>query len=207
LKDGDFKYEHKSFYPVLEGIKNKVLIVSKYTWKNELEGEVTCSYGNEKIEFDFYAPFYAHDFMKTEINTEIDVGLAGLAISIKQPQQEMKFKNGALYEIQLKEFLKNNHGKSASDMPDVVVRTAGATGLLPTNVNTVHYYCGVIAKIETINFDNQICAKILIRVTGSDDTNGIFINLYCIKSDEINDSLIEGADIEGMMYLMGYTNA
>jgi hypothetical protein len=79
----DNKNTAESFYPILEGIKNQVIIDTKFTWENTLEGEVEI-FRSDTINLFFFAPFYQNNFANLKNGARMEVYLAGLAFFVEK---------------------------------------------------------------------------------------------------------------------------
>jgi hypothetical protein len=193
----------ESFYPVLQGIKNKVIIDDKFTWKNKLEGEVEISRINQ-FNLSFFAPFYHQNFSNLKKGTKAEVYLSGLAFFAEKAVMQYEIEKGDMYEMALANFLRDNPQKTKRDFPFVTVRMDGATILFPTNQYSVYEYRGRIFDLEYVTFFGKKLAKTKVCLEKNDGENTLYINLYIAENNIRDCELKIGNDIQGVIWLMGY---
>jgi hypothetical protein len=196
-----------SFYPFMEGIPAKLVLTDKYTWENGMEGDVSGTFC-DSIEVPFFAPFYYSQFLNLEVGKEAAVFLAGLAYSVENDTgRTFEIKQGPLYEMQLKEFLKENPSKNANDYPATIVGMDGCATFLPQKYFAEIEYRGPILELsKTEMFDIMIFkAKICVaRVSEYGEYGDLIINLYMSEKVLNGYNPKVGDDIMGVMWLTGY---
>jgi hypothetical protein len=199
--------EVMSFYPFMEGISTKLILTDKYTWENEIEGEVSGTFC-DRIEIPFFAPFYYCQFLNLELGKEYTVFLAGLAYSVENDTgRTFEIKQGPLYEMQLKEFLKENPSKTENDYPATIVSMDGcATFIQQKYFAEIEYRGPILELTETNMFDIKIFkAKICVaRVSEYGECGDLIINLYMSEKVLNGYNPKVGDDIMGVMWLTGY---
>jgi hypothetical protein len=200
----DNKNTIESFYPVLEGIKNQIIINTKFTWENNLEGEVEI-FRDDNINLSFFAPFYQNNFANLTNGSKMEVYLSGLALFVEKAVMEYNIDKGGIYEIALRDFLKDNPQKTKKDFPYVTLHMDGAIILLPTDEYSVYEYRGRIFDLEYVAFLGHKLAKAKVSLEKRDDEYNIFINLYIAEKNIKDCELKIGNDIQGKIWLMGYT--
>jgi hypothetical protein len=193
----------ESFYPILEGIRNQVVINEKYTWENNLEGEVEI-YRDDKINLYFFAPFFHKNFGMLKKGSKAEVYLAGLAFFVEKAATEYDIKNGDLYEMALNNYLKDNPHKTRKDFPSVSINMDGSIILFPTDEYSVYEYRGKILDLEYVTFFGKNVAKTKIFLENSENENNLYINLY-FSGDNVRDCNINiGDNIQCKFWLIGY---
>ena len=195
----------EAFYPVLEGLKNQIIIEELFTWENNLEGEVEASCC-DKINLSFFAPFYKHNFSNMEKDAKVDVYLSGLAFSVEKAVMELEIEEGPLYEMALSNYLKDNPQKTKNDFPFVTVSMAGSVIFLPTDTCAVYEYRGIIHDLEHVTFLGKNIIKAKVPLIKNDDGYDVFINLYFFEGNVKDFDCKIGDDIQCVIWLTGYIN-
>jgi len=192
----------ESFYPVLEGIKNKITMGEKFIWENGLEGEVEIC-RKESMNLSFFAPFFKNNFSKIEKNSKIEVYLSGLAFFVEKAVMKYDIDKGEIYNHALHDFLKNNPKKTKKDFPFVTIHMDGTLMLFPTNTYSTYEYRGRILDLENVEFLGKKLAKTKVCLDKNNNFE-MYINLY-IAEQNIRDFKLEiGQDIQCVMWLTGY---
>jgi len=200
----DDKNTLESFYPVLKGIKNNITIESKYTWENDLEGEIELL-RKDSFNLSFFAPFYKNNFLNITKGSNIDVYLAGLAFFMEDAKMSYNVDKGDIYKMALNDFLKDNPKKTQEDFPFVTLHMDGAIMLFPTDSYSVYEYRGKILELDYLSFTNKKLAKIKVCIEKKEDEYKMFINLYVATKNLRNCELKIGKDIQCLFWLIGYT--
>jgi hypothetical protein len=193
----------ESFYPLVEGIKNDIVFYEKFTWENNLEGEVEIN-RDDRMNISFFAPFYKHDFSNTKKGMKEIVYLSALALSVEKPMMEFEVKEGQFYEMQLNEFLKNNPNKTKHDFPPLIMHMDGSIILFPTNDYSVYEYRGKILDLNYIDFFGKKIAKTKVCIEKTDSAETMYVNLYISENNIKNYELKVGNDLQAIIWLMGY---
>jgi hypothetical protein len=201
--------EVQSMYPFMEGTPTKLTITDKYTWENGIEGEILGEFC-DRIEIPFFAPFYYSQFLNIEIGKEYEIFLAGLAYSIENDSgRTFEFDSGAIYEMQLKEFLEKNPNKAKEDFPKVTASMAGCGMFFPQEYFAEISYRGPILSLTEAELFGVKIFKTEIRVakgisSNSGENSDLIISLYIPENllNGYNPKI--GDDIQGVMWLTGY---
>ena len=193
----------ESFYPVLKGIKNSIIIEKKYTWENDFEGEIELLRSNS-FNLSFFAPFYKNNFSNLSEGANIDVYLAGLAFFVEDAIMSYNVDKGDIYEMALNDFLKDNPKKTKKDFPFVELHMDDAIILFPTNSYSVYEYRGKILDLDYFTFLDKKIAKMKICLEKKEDEYKMFINLYVSIKNLRNCELKVGKDIQCLFWLTGY---
>jgi len=198
----------ESFFPVLEGIKNRCVITNKFCWANDIEGEIEIDLGDKGVaDFCFFAPFFRNNFGATLPRTEVDVYLAGLAYFVEKAPMEYEINRGGVYEHALKGFLEDNPQKTKTDFPFVTIHMDDAVMLFPTNIYSEYEYRGKILSLEYVDFCGKKIAKTKVCIQKDDDCEyKTFINLYIAESCVRDVELAVGIDIVGRVWMTGYVD-
>jgi len=199
----------KSIFPFFGGYKNSVVIHGKYSWGNDLEGEIEVmaegiTDGRENISF--FSPFFIQNFEDIDTGVKVDVYLAGLAYSI-EPVLDIQFKmdSGRYYEMELENFLAENPTKSKDDFPYVLCNTDGLVALFSTNYYSEFQYRGKILELNYEYFENKKFAKVKICILRDYGDDKLFIYIYILE-EKFNDYIPKiGDNIQGVVWLLGYT--
>jgi len=195
----------EAFYPVLEGVKNEIIIDEKFTWGNNLEGEIEASC-RDKINLSFFAPFYKHNFSNMEKGEKVDIYLSGLAFSVEKAIMELEIEEGPLYEMALRDFIKDNPQKTKNDFPFVPVRMDGAVILFPTDTCALYEYRGIIHDLEHVTFLGKNIIKAKAPLVKDDDGYDVFANLYFFEGNAKDCDFKIGDEIQCVIWLTGYIN-
>lgn len=194
----------ESFYPVLEGIKNSIVIGNKYTWENNLEGEIEII-REDNFNLSFFAPFYLNNFSDKKNGSDVEAYLSGLAFFVEEAMMNFEVDKGDMYEIALRNFLNDNPGKTKGDFPSVTLHMDGAIMLFPTHSYSVYEYRGKILDLGYVTFLNKKLAKLKVCIEKTDEKYNLFINLYVELNNVRNCELKIGKEIQCTFWLMGYT--
>ncbi|MDR0552162.1 MAG: GNAT family N-acetyltransferase [Spirochaetaceae bacterium] len=194
----------ESFFPLLEGLKNDVVLADRHPWKNKIEGEIEINIPGRE-NYSFFAPFYYNNFSNYAAGDKIEVYLAGLAYSAEQPVTELEINEGHFYTTQLKKFLRENTGKTKKDFPPLMIQMDNLIMFTPSKYYSEFEYFGKIIELEYINFMNKKFAKIKICILRIDDEDKMFINLYISPNLLQNYTPKIGGNIHGILWLTGYT--
>lgn len=192
-----------AFFPILEGIKNTVVFDNKFTWENNLEGEVEF-FRENRYNLSFYAPYFQYNFSKMKKGEKFDVYLSGLAFFVEKAEMEHRIDKGDMYKIALKDFLKNNPQKNQRDFPFVTLDMNGATILFPTDEYSVFEYRGKILDLNYEKIFDKRIIKAKVSLEKNDDEYNLFINLYFSEKNVRNCEIKIGNDIQCRLWLMGY---
>jgi hypothetical protein len=196
----------ESFFPVLEGIKNRGVVTNKFCWTNDIEGEIEIDLGDKgMMDYTFFAPFFRNNFDTIVPGTEVDVYLAGIAYFVEKAPMEYKIDRGGVYEQALKSFLEDNPQKTITDFPFVTIHMDDAVMLFPTNIYSEYEYRGKILDLEYVDFCGKKIAKTKVCIQKDDDCQyKTFINLYIAKNCVRDVELAVGTDIVGKVWMTGY---
>jgi hypothetical protein len=199
-------FEVFSCFPILEGVTNKLRIVKKHTWGNGIEGVVAARpLDDDELPISFFAPYFFRDNTAFASKMEMDICLAGLALSCEKATQDgVEITEGPLYEEQLEKFLNEHPSKSKTDFPSAFVSFKGSTIFVPRQyIPEFEFRCPVI-DIQTVSFLDRKIYKLFVPIMGYEET-AIFCNIYV--PEHIFDGYIprEGDDIQGVLWMNGYS--
>ena len=194
----------ESFFPVLEGIKNRVVIGQKYPWEDGIEGEIEVDWTNLP-SLSFFAPYFRHNFDKIEPGAEVDVYLAGAAYVVEKAPMEYQIESGGMYEVALQDFLRDNPQKTKDDFPYMTIYMDDAVMLFPTGVYSDYEYRGKILELEYIKFLGEKIAKTKVCIEKDNHGYKTLINLYIPENSVRGVKLEIGTDIMARIWLTGYT--
>ena len=194
----------ETFFPVLEGIENTFIIENKTTWKNNIEGEIEVISEDGNI-FQFFAPFYKHNFSKIKKGEKINIYMAGLAYFIENAVMKYEIDKGPFYEFELENFLEKNPQKTKIDFPFVTINLKNSIAVIPSGESSLYEYRGKIIELEHINFLNKNIARIKVGLE-KDKNNDycMFIYVYIAETNAKNCKLVVGKEIQCLMWLTGY---
>ena len=118
---------------------------------------------------------------------------------------QYEIEKGDMYEVALARFLRDNPQKTKKDFPAVTIHMDGAIILFPTNEYSVYEYRGKILDLEYVTFFGKKLAKTKVCLEKDDDEETMFINLYIAENNIRDCELKIGNDIQGVIWLTGYT--
>jgi hypothetical protein len=193
-----------SAYPILDGIRNPLTINAIHTWKNGVEGVVSAERTPDGPPVTFFDPFYFKEQKQLTPETDQNITLAALALSIRQTiMNEFVVKEGAFYEDRLKEFLEKNPDKSKNDFSPPEISLRGARILFPTQyVCEWEYRCNVTGCAQLTYFGTKFYRMEVIFVGEDDaDIKGI---IYASEHVVNGYKPRAGHDIEGVLWMTGH---
>ncbi len=196
-------YEVVDYFPVLEGVENKLKIIKTHTWENGIEGTVAArTLTDFDIPISFFAPYFYRDREAFAENSMRNVCLAGVAFSCdKATDDGVRISHGPMYEEELEKFLTEHPDKTKEDFPSVFVSFQGCRVLVPkTYVPVFEYRCPVL-DVKEISFLGHAVYVLHVPVSGDEDA--VCCNLYV--SEHSLDGYVPkaGDDIQGVLWMSG----
>lgn len=196
-----------SFCILMRGYPNILKITEVFPWKSGVEGYVSGSL-NDGPSVDFLAPIFYREEDKYHINIWVTVYLSAIALKMQPASEEIfNFSDGELYEIMLKDFLKENPSKTKKDFPHIRVSTKNMTAFLPTETTSLYQYRAKILRVLQMDpFEDIEMYSLLVLLAGKSPKNSLTINLYVKKSDLNGYTPQKGDFIEGILWMFGTTH-
>lgn len=171
-----------SFFPMMKGIKNEVVLKNKYDWKSKIEGEFACILNNDnEIILNFFDGNYCLDVEKFQINKKINVSISAIAFLLdKFEEKEIEIEQGAFYESRLKEFLENNTNKTKEDFetPKIALTSDRFRMLVPTEYTCEYEGVGQIEDINSVDFFHEKITILKVNFGHKNDNDTFYCNLY-----------------------------
>lgn len=200
-------FQLNSFCILMKGYPNSLQINEVYPWKSGVEGYVSASL-EDGPSVDFLAPLFYREANNYHINIWVTVYLSALALEIQPAEEEvLTFSEGELYEMELKDFLQTNPGKTKKDFPNITVSTKRMTAFLPTGMASIYKYRAEILKVLPMDpFEDIEMFNLLVLLTGKSPKNSLTVHLYVKKSDVHKYTPKEGDFIEGILWMFGTTH-
>lgn len=196
-----------SFCILMRGYPNILQIDEVSPWKSGVEGYVSASL-EDGPSVDFLAPLFYREGNDYDINLWVTVYLSALALEIQPAEEEvLTFSEGELYEMELKDFLQKNPGKTKKDFPYVTVSTKHMTAFLPAGITSLYQYRAKILKILPMDpFEDIEMFNLLVLLTGETPKDSLTVHLYVKKRDVHKYTPKEGDFIEGILWMFGTTH-
>ena len=191
----------------MRGYPNILQIDEVSPWKSGVEGYVSASL-EDGPSVDFLAPLFYREANNYHINIWVTVYLSALALEIQPAKEEvLTFSEGELYEMELKNFLQTNPGKTKKDFPHITVSTKNMTAFLPTGVASIYKYRTEILKALPMDpFEDIEMFNLLVLLTGKSPKDSLTVHLYVKKRDLQSYTPKEGDFIEGILWMFGTTH-
>lgn len=195
--------------PLMKGINNRIILKDYFTWKGgKAEGEFAGKTDLDRT-INFYSPTYPVDMKNFKKNRNQTISLAGLAYSIKKiEEQEHTITKGAFYDLQLKEFLKDNPDKTKKDFKAPIVRITGESFRMFISADFACEYqiAGQIEDIKHIDFLGTKMAVLKVNFEHSKENEFLYCNIYA--SEHVLKDYVPkiGDGIEAVIWLTGFFN-
>ena len=210
-----------SFCILMRGYPNILQIDEVSPWQSGVEGYVSASL-EDGPSVDFLAPLFYREENNYHINIWVTVYLSALALEIQPAKEEVfTFSEGELYEMELKDFLQKNPGKTKKDFPYVTVSpgktkkdfpyvtvsTKHMTAFLPTGITSFYRYRAKILKVLPMDpFEDIEMFNLLVLLTGETPKDSLTVHLYVKKRDLHKYTPKKGDFIEGILWMFGTTH-
>src|SRR5574344_817262 len=205
--------EYTSASPLMSGIDNQLILKEQYTWKNGIEGEMAAIFPFDapldNLTLNFYNPFYSINTDNFEIDKVQLVSLSALALDIeKMKEQKNVIENGAFYDNQLKEFLKENPEATENDFkaPTLSIDAENFRCFIPTEYTCSYEVAGQIEDIEYINSLKTKFAILKVNFGHSEIDQNFYCNVYVSEHLLKNYEPKVGEGIQSIIWLTGYFN-
>ena len=191
-------------YPVMKGYPNEVTIQGYHTWASGCEGVLTADYYNTSMAW--FDPFYLYTKHTKPMHKKMQVFFSGLALNLKKSEPNMlTIDQGALFELQLQEFLEKNPNKTAADMPPVQIDIGKGRVFLPTAYVSEYEYQAKINRVTTCHLEDKKVYKMEVEVIQMREENSSFIlNLYAFEHILNGYRPRKGDYVRGLLWLQGY---
>ena len=192
-----------SFYPVMEGLPNQLVITKRHTWTNGIEGVVAAECADNGPPASFFAPFYYREATAFSKGLRQTVYLAALAMSCEKAEQErFTIDKGPFFEMKLQEFLKENPRKTVNDFSAPVISMCGVRMLMPSQYVCEWEYRFPILAVEQTSFMDKPIYKLRIDFVGMDDQ---MLSGYFYVPETMLKGYIPkvGDDIQGVLWMTG----
>ena len=207
--DADSNHILVNGYPILQGLPNSMDILEAHTWSNGVEGEVLARMaGSATTPVSFFAPFYFRDFAQFEEDRRCTIFLAALALSISQAKQKsVIIDEGEFYEMELKQFLAKNTGKTAADFSGPEIILEGARMLFPSDTASCQEFRVPVLEVRYCMFFDIDLFRIRTEfVLDHVDGNDVALQGYIYAPLHLLEGYMPqvGDDIEGFLWMTGY---
>lgn len=141
-----------SLYPVLRGRENRLKVENFKSWENGYEGMVSGDTGIIGL-IAFFDPFFYYEHWNLKVGSKFDFELSALAFTLEIARNdEFEVTEGPLYEMALKEFLRDNPEKAKGDFPTPKVIMGSAQMLWPTNYTGEYHYRALVLDRQEVGF-------------------------------------------------------
>ena len=165
LKQQQNCLEFLSAYPFMKGCPNEVKIEGYHTWENGIEGVFTADF-REKTTVTWFDPFYLYTKNANPFHKKAKIMFSGLALKLEKSKSNVvTIDHGAMFQLQLEEFLKKNPGKTAADMPPVRIELGRGSIFIPTQYVPEYQYQAEIKHVKSCKLGDRKAYKMEINVT------------------------------------------
>lgn len=188
-----------SFFPMMKGITNEVILKENYTWETQIEGEFAGEVCAENINtINFFDGNYGIDIEKFQKDKKVKISLSGLAFLLdKFEEKEFKIEKGDFYELRLNEFLKENKTKTKEDFEAPIIKLTGETFrmFMPTEYTCEYEAVGQIEDISYTTFYDEEITILKVNFGHKEEDENFYCNLYVSEKvlngykPQINDAI------------------
>lgn len=205
LKEQKDCLEFLSAYPFMKGHPNEVTIQGYHTWGNDIEGVFTADF-HDKTTVAWFDPFYLYAKNANLLHKKAEIMFSALALKLEKSKSNViTVDQGALFQLQLEEFLKKNPGKTAADMPPVRVELGKCSVFVPTQYVSEYEYQAEIKHVKSCRLGDKKAYQMEINVMRDlEDDVGFTLNLYAFEHVLKGYKPKKGDFVRGILWLQGY---
>ena len=171
-----------SFFPMMKGITNKVILKDKHTWDSQIEGEFAGEIQTENIgTLNFFDGHYGIDIEKFEKDKKVNISFSALAFLLdKFEEKEFQIDKGAFYDFQLSKFLEKNKDKTEADFEAPIIKLSGETFrmFMPTKYACEYEAVGQIEEISYTTFYDEEITILKVNFGRKENNDNFYCNLY-----------------------------
>ncbi|MBQ9274512.1 MAG: hypothetical protein IJ228_06820 [Succinivibrio sp.] len=174
--------------PMAVGMATELIIEEVYTWSNHYDGEVKAHFDDESVPLTFQDPYFMEERDRLTPGERRRFFLYGVAVKadLAHLKNEVCKPTDPHYQRQLKLFLAENPGKTAADMPQVVLRYDSTSALVPDVFWTFYEFLGPVHKVSPIKIFGGTVYQALVQVQYLANGNSLTLPIY------VKDELLEG---------------
>ena len=205
LKQQKDYLEFLSAYPFMKGCPNEVKIEGYHTWENGIEGVFTADF-RERTAVTWFDPFYLYTKNAKPLHKKAKIMFSGLALKLEKAESNVvTIDHGAMFQLQLEEFLKKNPGKTAADMPPVRLELGKASIFIPTQYVPEYEYQAEIKHVKSCKLGDKKAYRMEIDVMRDPEEDSAFtLNLYAFEHVLKGYKPKKGDFVHGILWLQGY---
>lgn len=184
--------------PKLPGLVVEGEVLGTFRWENRVGGEVAIAVGKTDVTAVVLDFDRVEHLLQPGAKRHFRLSASVESLEIREVKPII-VKEGPLFERQLEEFLEENPGKSAEDIPPVEISTEGMQVLFPKDYSSIFTIASPVLSVKrTMLFNREVVRlEVILHRTGDQEFR---IYLYGAAT-QIPEGLEEGSEILGVIRL------